>query len=556
MASIESSAFEGCSGLTTIYSEIENPFAIGDFVFYCSSKNIYTTATLIVPPGEKSAYQNTAGWNKFTNIVEAELIGYEFETNGIRYKIGENNTVSVIEKNEKYFGDVVIPESVDYKGNTYKVTSIRYTAFYCCNGLTSIIIPNGITLIPHFTFAGCGSLTSVTIPKSLKRIGENAFTECYNLNAVYISDLEAWLNIDIEEGENTISGGYPISSSPLYYANHLYLNGKEITELEIPNTISTIKNFTFCNWRSLTSISIPNSVTSINYFSFYKCSGLTSVNIPNSVTSIGWHAFQNCTGLTTIVSEIENPFEIDEDVFYSSDVDIYSTATLIVPFGKKTAYENTAGWKKFTNIVEKSPGLCYNFIEKGKIAEVIQNPIGKYTGAIKIPTKVLYEGEEYSVVKIADNAFYGCSNLTSVEIPNSVTSIGNSAFDHCSNLSLISIPNSVMSIGVTAFNSCSNLTSVTIPNNLTLLGIQAFSNCSSLISVTIPNSLTSISFGLFGGCSSLTSVEIPNSVSSIDSYAFSNCTGLTTITNCDSSQTTANKECIVPNGCYVIWYRN
>ena len=150
----------------------------------------------------------------------------------------------------------------------------------------------------------------------------------------------------------------------------------------------------------------------------------------------------------------------------------------------------------------------------------------EYTGDVTIPESVSYGGKTYSVTSI-DYAFYKCSGLTSVTIPNSVTSIGYSAFYGCSGLTSVTIGNSVTSIGDYAFYSCSGLTSVTIPNSVTSIGDFAFYYCSGLTSVTIGNSVTSIGNCAFEGCTDLKSITIPNSVTSIGNYAFYNCTGLT-----------------------------
>ncbi len=135
-----------------------------------------------------------------------------------------------------------------------------------------------------------------------------------------------------------------------------------------------------------------------------------------------------------------------------------------------------------------------------------------------------------SVTSIGSNAFRDCSSLTSVTIPNSVTSIGEDAFEDCSSLTSITIPNSVTSIEEGVFHGCSSLTSVTIPNSVTSIGEDAFHYCSSLTSVTIPNSVTSIGYGAFHDCNSLTSVTIPNSITSIGDYVFRDCSSLTSVT--------------------------
>ena len=199
--------------------------------------------------------------------------------------------------------------------------------------------------------------------------------------------------------------------------------------------------------------------------------------------------------------------------------------------------------------------LYYYLYASGQTAEVTDELLwdeDNYQGltTANIPASVTYSGTTYSVTRIGQDAFYGCSGLTSVTIPNSVTSIGNYAFAYCSGLTSVTIPNSVTSIGEYAFSGCSSLpvidnlryadtylveavdntlSSYTIKNGTKWIGYRAFAYCSSLTSVTIGNSVTSIGGSAFEGCSSLTSVTIPNSVTSIGKYAFSGCSSLTSI---------------------------
>ena len=225
----------------------------------------------------------------------------------------------------------------------------------------------------------------------------------------------------------------------------------------------------------------------------------------------------------------------------------------------------------------KIDGIYYNF--SGNEAEVtyeyVREGIDEYTcdiyyiyfsnysSAVVIPESVTYNGKTYRVTSIGSYAFYNCSDLTSVTIPNSVTSIRYAAFSGCSGLTSVTIGDSVTSIGWEAFRYCSGLTSVTIPGSVTSIGNYAFSNCSGLTSIVvesgntkydsrnncnalietstntliagcqntiIPNSVTSIGHYAFYGCSGLTSVTIPNSVTSIGYDAFSGCSGLTSVT--------------------------
>ena len=173
-------------------------------------------------------------------------------------------------------------------------------------------------------------------------------------------------------------------------------------------------------------------------------------------------------------------------------------------------------------------GITYDVVTKAKVATVIQSETG-YSGNIVIPATIEHNGVTYNVTSIGSDAFYNCSGLTSIVIPNSITSIGSGAFYNCSGLTSVEIPNSVTSIGSSAFRDCSGLTSIEIPNSVTSIGSSAFYYCSGLTSIVIPNSVTSIREGTFINCSGLTSIEIPNSVTIIENYAFNGCSGLTSV---------------------------
>lgn len=162
----------------------------------------------------------------------------------------------------------------------------------------SVAIGDGVTSIEAWTFKDCSGLTSITIPNSVTIIGDEAFSSCSSLTEVHISDLAAWFNITFDINNSAFIGK---SANPLYYAHHLYLNGTELTEIEIPAVITKINDYALYGASSITSITIPDSVTSIGAYAFSDCSGLTSITIPDGVTSIGSCAFSNCNGLTSII---------------------------------------------------------------------------------------------------------------------------------------------------------------------------------------------------------------------------------------------------------------
>ena len=177
-------------------------------------------------------------------------------------------------------------------------------------------------------------------------------------------------------------------------------------------------------------------------------------------------------------------------------------------------------------------GIAYNVVSLPDLTCEVTQADTKYSGDIVIPSTVTYQGRTLTVIRIdggEDGAFYECSALTSVEIPNSVTTIGNNAFSGCWSLTSVEIPNSVTTIGKEAFRACSSLVSVEIPNSVTTIGYSTFQRCSSLVSVEIPNSVTTIGAWAFDNCSSLVSVEIPNSVTTIYSNAFSGCSSLVSV---------------------------
>lgn len=193
-------------------------------------------------------------------------------------------------------------------------------------------------------------------------------------------------------------------------------------------------------------------------------------------------------------------------------------------------------------MAEVIDGLRYVLDSDTKTATLLPKMEGKYSGDIIIPVKVKgNDGVEYVVTSLG-NSFYGCSSLTSITIPSSVTSLDRLCFSGCSSLTSINIPSSVTSLGRSCFSGCSSLTSITIPSSVISLGEYCFDSCSGLTSVSIPSSVTSLGECCFYGCSRLSSVTIPSSVTSLGRSCFSACTGLTSIT-IPSSVTSLGSSC-------------
>ena len=312
--------------------------------------------------------------------------------------------------------DIIIPKTSP-EGD--KVTEIGL--LHNCKDITSVIIPDSVMRIGYYAFKDCTGLTSITIPDSVTSIGNFAFSGCTAVKDLHISSIEAWLKADILS--------HPFGSSRSTEKN-LYINGRIVTE-----------------------INIPNDFTSIGNDAFAGCTGLTSVTIPDSVTSIGKYAFYGCSAMKELhISSVEAWCKVDLRDYYSH------------PFYSSTATDQNIyiNGEKITNLV-----IPETITSIG--AHAFENCTG--LTSITIPD---------SVTSIGDGAFYGCTGLTSIVIPDSVTSIGSKVFFYCTDLTSIEIPDSVKSIGDYAFYYCTGLTSIVIPDSVTSIGSSAFEDCTRL----------------------------------------------------------------------------
>ena len=492
VTSIGNYAFKECSSLTSVLIP-KGVKSIGAYAFsYCSLLTTITIPESVIRTGNDifvscksltiycDVAEKPSGWDSSWNFFACPVVwncknndkdenGYIYDIiDGIRYKL-KDGKATVIRQLIR-IKTATIYEKVTYKNVEYTVTSISEKAFYDCDSLTSITIPDSVTSIGRYAFNGCSSLNSIIIPDSVTNIGSNAFYDCESLesisvdenNTVYVSYDGILYNkakTEFIHIPNAIKGSITIPDSitginsntfrscgslesitvsennALYssYEGILYnkakteimLVPKGIKSVSFPDSITSIRDYAFSDCGLFTSLIIPDNIKSIGFQAFYNCSSLTNVIISDSVTSIDGNVFIGCVSLTSITVESSNKN------FKSIDGNLYS--------------------------------------KDGKT--LLLYAIGKTAKSFTIPN---------SVTSIGNSAFRDCSSLTSIIIPDSVTSIGDYAFSDCGSLISLIIPDNITSIGFRVFYNCCSLTSITIPDNITSIGGSAFENCRSL----------------------------------------------------------------------------
>ncbi len=406
VTTVDGYAFYNCRSLVSIIFEGSTPPTAKDASF-----NTYETTVLVVPVGAKSAYQSADVWKNFATILEeGESVikdGDKFEKDGMFYTIlsVEDKTVEVTfkggkydEVNDEYSGEVVVPQTVNYKDIDFMVVGIGASAFARCSAVTSVVLPNSITNIGAGAFNGT-SISSITLPASVTTVGGYAFFDCRSLASIIL------------EG----------STPPTAY--DASFNTYETTVLIVPAGAKSA--YQSANvWKKFATIREEGEGEIKDGDKFEK-DGMfyTILSVEDKTVEVTFKG--------------ETYYEVNDD--YSGDVVIPQTVN----------YEDIDF--KVVSIGNTAFAACENLKSvtiSGNVKTIGNSAFARCTklSAVNIP-----EG----VTSIGVEAFYNCSGLTSISIPNSVTSIGGATFSGCSGLTSVTIPNSVTSIGIYAFSGCS-----------------------------------------------------------------------------------------------------
>ena len=482
-------------------------------------------------------------------MLSLQAMAYDFpythQGKTLYYNITSENTVAVTyysyisDSNNYVNGDVVIPSTVEYNGTTYSVASIDSWAFDCCYSLTSVSIPNsvtaigtgafywclfissinipeGITSLENHTFYACLSLTDIVIPNTVNTIGKYAFAYCEDLASIQLPSSLTELD--------TCAFYHCKSLNAVSFPNGLTRIGAwafdscvNLSNITLPEGLTTMEKSAFRECRGLQYAELPSSLAVLDTAVFEYCTSLTSVNLPNGLTRIGGWAFDSCVNLSSITLP-ESLTTIEKSAF------LYSGLTSVTIPDNVTKIDYFAFYG--CNALETLNFNAVNCQDFGRSSYTDENDNRIWTNPFGNSLTTVNIGN--NVQRLPDYFIMGCSNLSSITLPNNITEIGRNAFAY-SGLTSVDLPSSLAVLDTAVFAYCASLTSVSFPNGLTRIGAWAFDSCVNLSSITLPESLTTIELSAFR-YSGLTSVTIPDNVTEIDGFAFYGCNALTEAT--------------------------
>lgn len=561
VTSIGQAAFSYCTGLKELYVRNTTPPTVDLFGFFEFSTS---TCRLYVPVGSQEAYVAANGWKDFKSIEESTMgAPFEFSVGNFNFLVNSSGTFATVKGTDTNpVGEFVIPSVVTYEEKDYPVVSIGDSAFFECDSLTSITLPESIISIGNYAFEKCDTLSSVTLPESLTSIGVSAFGDCRSLASITLPDSLTQIREKAFQRSGLLSVTLPDSLTVI--ESYLFADCDSLASITLPKSITSVRPYAFSGCGALTSLTSEGLVI-IDSYAFSNCTALTSVSLPSSILDIYYMAFAGCSRLQEFHLGRLTPPSVS---FYAFDQVDISKTKLYVPLSARQSYAGQSPWMNFQSIEETDMGLPFAFsvdnikytTTADRASVYVTGYESQLAGEFAIPDSVTYDGESYDVTSIRDSAFIECRALTSITIPSGVTSIDDFAFAGCDNLVSVTLSEGLLSIGQCAFWDCGKLTSIILPASVTEIGDGAFGYCDSLTvfvvaagntafviedgvlfsidktrivacpstkeNYIIPEGVTSIGDMAFLNCNDLLSVTISEDVTSIGDSAFYTCSSL------------------------------
>ena len=565
VAEIGAWAFYGCTSLTSVTVLGDNPPTLGENAFMSDyeAQTVLPALTAIkVLESSEAKYEAAVNWNTYVTLIEPVALTTVTYTatqqlprfEEIQYFVGAEYVYShtfMIPVNEE-IGD----GEVVYVG---AVTEFANNCLQWTSALRSIVVPDGVKKLGYQSFYACQNMTDISLPTTLEEIGDVsglAFDGCSSLEKgkFIIKDMKWWCDL-------VIKGLY---SNPVYYAKHIYdAEGQEITDLVIPEDVTSVGDNAFYRCEGLKSVTFHDNMTYIGSNAFNSCTGLTSVTIPEGVTEIQEGTFANCSNLTS-VNIHEGVTKIGNAAFSKSGL-----TSLTLPSTITSMMQSFYGCEQLetltlTDGISDINGSFYscNALKEVRIPGSIKTMMYQdFQGCASLETVIIDEGVE----EVA--GFSECTSLRNLTLASSVKKLDGLGFRGCTSLEIVNLPEGMEYIA--SFNGCTSLKQINIPSTITYIG--TFKDCTALEKVivndlkawcearhydatwygpqkmagtlyvgteernteitelVIPDGTTSVEAGAFCYLPKITSVTIPASVKYLGGNTFQGCTGLTEV---------------------------